>query len=327
MKTPLLKGLSKKLLCAIAPLSVLALSLPAEAANFSQIYAFGDSLVDTGNAFDLTGFPPAPYFEGRYANGPLWTEYLADDLGIPATHFGFGGAWTSREGIVQAGPDNLVPVPGLQTQIDNFATEATDPDALYVLWAGANDYLFGGITDPTEPVANLVNAVNTLSSVGARHFMLVNQPDLGNLPIVGLVGTAELATGLNQLSEFHNQGLAAAVTALDGTGIHAELLDANALIRQSQAGGFGFTNPTGVCTSTPACVADEAVASTYLFWDPVHPTTRAHSIVAQAAREQLADKFDKADNKVSTPEPGVLLGALVLGGLVAGRVKRDRVSA
>src|SRR4051812_35629246 len=45
---------------------------------FDSIYAFGDSLSDTGNI-------PAPapdYFDGRFSNGKLWIEYLSPQLGF-----------------------------------------------------------------------------------------------------------------------------------------------------------------------------------------------------------------------------------------------------
>src|SRR4029453_12923135 len=55
----------------------------ADSTPFSRIIVFGDSLSDTGNFYHLTGgFPPAPYANGRFSNGPLWIEYLADDLGM-----------------------------------------------------------------------------------------------------------------------------------------------------------------------------------------------------------------------------------------------------
>lgn len=308
---------------AIAPLGIFATTLSAEAANFSQIYTFGDSLVDTGNTFELTGgFPPAPYFEGRFANGPLWTEYLAEGLGVSRTNFGFSGAQTSDAGFSNFGVPESVAVPGLSTQVNGFTQNAADPDALYILWAGANDYLFGGVTDPTEPVGNLVGAVNQLAQAGAKNFLLPNQPDIGTLPFLGLTGASDEAiAGLNQLSELHNQGLAAAVAALDATDINAQLLDANALIRQAQAGKLGFDNTTGSCILTPGCVGNKAVESSFLFWDPAHPSSRAHFIVAEAAQNQLKGK------KVSTPEPGALLELLLLSGFAAVAVKRDSFSA
>ena len=64
-----------------AVIAVLALAMltPATSwAGLTQIVAFGDSLIDTGNVFAATGNPPAPYFDGRYSNGSIWVEYLAD---------------------------------------------------------------------------------------------------------------------------------------------------------------------------------------------------------------------------------------------------------
>jgi len=69
-----------------------------QTADYSNIYIFGDSLSDTGNLFNTTSFlqdfpdtsalgipvlpPSPPYFEGRFSNGPIWIENLADELGI-----------------------------------------------------------------------------------------------------------------------------------------------------------------------------------------------------------------------------------------------------
>ncbi len=67
---------------------------------FSKLYVFGDSLSDPGNIYNSTTFvqpfdwllgfdipviPPSPYYEGRYSNGPIWADYLAEDLGLTIT--------------------------------------------------------------------------------------------------------------------------------------------------------------------------------------------------------------------------------------------------
>src|ERR1700720_1020420 len=58
---------------------LLALCLAATTGySFTALYAFGDSLSDTGRN-------PAPgpsYYNGRYSNGPLWVEYLSAQLGL-----------------------------------------------------------------------------------------------------------------------------------------------------------------------------------------------------------------------------------------------------
>lgn len=81
------RRLTSGLVRALAVVGLLALPLAAQAGSmpFSRIVAFGDSLSDIGNFYRLTGgvLPPPPYDNGRFSNGPLWIEYLADDLGMP----------------------------------------------------------------------------------------------------------------------------------------------------------------------------------------------------------------------------------------------------
>ena len=58
------------------------------------------------------------------------------------------------------------------------AHPAVDPNALYVVFGGANDYLNGGQTNPAIPVANITNEITTLAGHGARYFLVPNLPDL-----------------------------------------------------------------------------------------------------------------------------------------------------
>lgn len=69
-----------------------SLSAGVATAGYMSLYAFGDSLSDSGNMYNavwaLTGgtveVPPPPYFEGRASNGPVAVEYLAEYLGLSA---------------------------------------------------------------------------------------------------------------------------------------------------------------------------------------------------------------------------------------------------
>jgi phospholipase/lecithinase/hemolysin len=310
---------------AIAPLVVLQSFMPAEAADFSQIYAFGDSLVDTGNAFAQTGIPPAPYFEGRFSNGPLWTEYLASDLGIAETSLGFVGALSNEIGGIQFGNSPLIPVPGTLSQVNQFVANPAqvDPNALYVIWAGANDYLFTQQTNPLEPVGNLTKAVTSLSQAGAKDFLVVNLPDLGNLPLAAVQGASpEAIAGLNALSNGHNQALEAAVAGLNSTGnIKVNLLEVDDLFRSAIAGNLGFNNVTDACTRNPVCVSDPDVQKGYLFWDEVHPTTTTGRILADSALALI-----KPD-PVSVPEPAVVMSLIFVGALGLHQLKRNRPAA
>src|SRR5258708_3990549 len=83
LTTRLMRGFNRH---ASAILTAATLMLPlaharADSTPFSRIFVFGDSLCDTGNFYRLTGgYPPPPYFDGRFSNGKLWVEYAADAL-------------------------------------------------------------------------------------------------------------------------------------------------------------------------------------------------------------------------------------------------------
>jgi phospholipase/lecithinase/hemolysin len=162
------------------------LPLKATAATFSQLFVFGDSLSDTGNAFIATGglvnptqaTPPSPpYFPGRFSNGRIWVDDLGSKLGLtPAVYanlipggpspteginFAVGGATTGEFNAFVPSPP--FPPSGLQAQINAFtslkaAGLPADSNALYTVLAGGNDFISGSI-DPSGSVNNVSKAV------------------------------------------------------------------------------------------------------------------------------------------------------------------------
>jgi len=144
-------------------------------------------------------FPPPPYFQGRFSNGPVWVEQLAPLLGLtpnPNTNFAFGGATTGTDNTLNTSFQTPLPtpLPALQQEINGFtaplkaAKQSADPKALYIVWAGANDYLptissFKPFQQPDKPVENLSDAVKSLAGVGAKNILVVNLPDLGEIPL------------------------------------------------------------------------------------------------------------------------------------------------
>jgi phospholipase/lecithinase/hemolysin len=265
---------------------------PGGGAPFTDIVAFGDSLTDTGNFFDLTGIPPEPYMMGRFSNGLVWIEYLAEELGMDIdsiVNYAVGGATTGRAN------ENDIPgvaeFPGLQDEIDMFVDDLdgkkADWRALYVVWAGANDF-FVSTAGPEETIGtgvrNTVIAVQRLYEAGARHIMVVNLPDLGLTPLGSESGNA---AGLSYLTGLYNHSLDGALDQLVGLGIGTIRVDSAAIIQNIVAspGDFGLSNATG------AYLATGGDPSSFLFWDAVHPTTRGHKVVAEEAVMILREEF------------------------------------
>ncbi len=252
----------------------------------NELYVFGDSLSDVGTVFRATGgtYPPNPtYFQGRYSNGRVWVEYLADRLHLSSketNNFAYGGATTGSE------RNSLVP--GLLTQVQSFTQthQQTNPNALYVLWAGANDYL-QGISSATVPVENLTGAIASLAGAGAKKILVANLPDLGQLPATR---TSANSASLSTLTQSHNQGLRRALklSSQQYSDLQIVTLDANTLYRKAitNPAAFGFTNVISACLSgSRACGNPDQ----FLFWDGIHPTTAAHRILGEAAFSAIQD--------------------------------------
>jgi cholinesterase len=315
---------------------VLALSSPSQAATFSQLFVFGDSLSDPGNFFNLSGGtnPLAPYAQGRLSNGPVWSEYLAQGLnltpvpvtllpllggpqaGVQGVNFAVAGALTDRlnpvPGLGQASDNVIFPgLPGLQFELTSFAQfnaiAPAKPDALYTLWFGANDYLGGGRTSPAIPIDRIGSAITTLYGQGARNFLIPNLPDLGQLPIN--LGQPNQAAALTGLTQAHNNGLAtllpSLLTQLPGSQI--TILDVNQLFRDvtTTPAAFGFTNIQTPCFASTTAVANNCAGD--LFADALHPTTAAHQLIAARAIATL--------DRQSVTEPNAWIGIMTIAGV------------
>ena len=293
----------------------------AQSAEFSAVYGFGDSLSDAGfyRGFLLgVGLPPATANAmGRFTTNPglSWVEYVAQFYGVPALPSNVsGGTIYAQGGARVAGSNEASTPPGfaqrpVSTQINEFlaANSAADPNALYTVWAGANDVFFnlgafqaGAITQ-AELQANVLGAAGAeiqqiarLRAAGARYIMVATLPDIGVTPAFAAAGPATQGA-VTALSAGYNTTL---LTGLAAAGIRVIPLDAFSLLTEVRLNpaAFGITNVTGVAcgpfppfSSTPNslfCNPSNTVpggADTYLFADGVHPTTAANRIVAQFA--------------------------------------------
>ncbi|PSB60300.1 GDSL family lipase [Chroococcidiopsis cubana CCALA 043] len=251
-----------------------------------KIYIFGDSFSDVGTLFRATRgkYPPSStYFQGRYSNGRVWVEYLAEQLHLSSSqssNFACSGATTGSKG-------NTL-VSGLLTQVQSFtqAHQQTLANALCVIWVGANDYLQQRVSNATVPVENITKAIAALANSGAKNILVANLPDLGQLPATR---SSINSASLSGLTLAHNQSLRRSLKLLSQQYPDLQLitLDANALYREviANPAAFGFTNVTSAYLSgSGACGNPDQ----FFFWDDLHLTTAAHQIIGERAFAVLA---------------------------------------
>lgn len=299
----------------------------ASAASFSKFFIFGDSLSDAGNVYNgtLKRIPASPpYFQGRFSNGNIWTDYLGEQLNLKPTLLTSLATTSTNQGInfaiggSKSGQGNsfvpFLPLPGVLEQVKLLTSPVQqlnsklDSNALYAIWGGANDYLISGVTDTNQTVNNLTSAVGLLTQAGAKNIMVLNLPDLGRTPQALNTGTG---ANLTALIEKHNTTLKSALLPFSSNPeLNIIPVDVKNLSDEIFANpqAFGVNNVTQACLTTNSSVCNNP--SEFLFFDNVHPTTKFHNLIATTAFSAInyksvpvAASVTIASASTSIPEP------------------------
>ena len=283
--------------------TVLALTSFASAAPYSNIFVYGDSLSDLGNIYTFSGHTiplSPPYYDGRFSNGPLAVEYLANSVHTPLTSFAWGGATTGIGNSGDGGTQTSFGAFGLPGMLPQLAGSASTiapvaSTSLFVVWGGPDDFISNGSV--ATGVGDILFIVQQLQSLGATHILVPGMPDLGLTP--EYLGDASATAFSFAFDQALQANLPHGVTYFDTFGFMHLVV--------SDPGAFGFTDVTDPClVGLNPC----ANPNQYLFWDDLHPTT--------AADQLLATQFYRA----AVPEPSTLLmlGTGIAG--LAGMVRR-----
>lgn len=317
-------------------LAGLVLVSGVQAAPYSSLVVFGDSLSDSGNnaklALDLGAdgsgqvisgnnyIPGLPYASGVYSNGPVWTTQFAASAGLTLAPSEFGGS-NYAYGGARVGTDKVIEgitIPGLTSQIGTYMGSLNGSPApangLFVLAGGGNtarDIAEAAAqgTDVTSAIqgyaVTMATMVGQLQALGAQHIVVWNVPNIGLTPAAIAAGP-QASQGASFLAGVMNSALTSALSMLPSAeGV--QVFDLYGLMGRAQASG-NFTNLTDACGNLQA--ACNANLPQSLFWDGIHPTTAAHAMIASEMLTLTA----------AVPEPAeyamFFAGLLVLGTMV-----------
>jgi phospholipase/lecithinase/hemolysin len=299
----------------ISPLYA-AFALPITSVN--QLVVFGDSLSDNGNAaIALGGTLPGNHAPNAFTDGPnttppttgpfgLWIDQFAIKSGLPGpqpflanpaanTNYAVGSAQTGS-----ANPQDI------SNQLGAFAAAhplGAPSSALYTIWGGSND-LLNGANNPITAADNLYANILALSGAGAKYFLWLNLPPLGDVPLALALDKSSPGTSaaLNAASTAFNIEWGIDLAKLRSQGVYVIGVDINSLFNQITANpaAYGFADVTDPAQGLPVN------PNTFLFWDGEHPTTAGDALVANLAFNDFT----------AAPEPASFAFAFIGLGLI-----------
>jgi len=276
---------------------------------YSELYVIGNSLSDVGNAYIASEgqVPSFPYNEGRFTNGPNYTDYLAENYRLLNTpnlgegnNFAWGGARTS----------NGDPVSGLDQLGQYLAFNAAyppDEDALFVVFLGGNNLrdiiteagtvaAQGGNPMPiiqagiAQAIGDMSIILNNLIGAGAVNIVVPNVPNMGQVPGITMQGSDALNYLAMVSSQGYNEALEQLLAVLDN---YANIMRVNVY----DLFGEVVADPTsfGLANATDPCIFEiypgEWVVcenpDEYLFWDFIHPTTVGHMLLSDTVLDAV----------------------------------------
>jgi len=313
--------------CLLALACAQAIAAPSP---YSKFIVFGDSLNDAGQFTDPGG-PAGATLRFTNRTGPIYldgsgeiraansTQLLGGKLGFSPDQT---AASTSAVRANQGLPDgNNWAVGGYRTDqiLDSITTTSdtgersragylptnnfrADPNALYYLSGGGNDFLQGRVTslDGANAAADrLVSSVQTLQQAGARYIMVWLLPDIGLTPAIN--GTP-LQAFTSQLSAQFNTELVSRLQS-----VNAEIIPLNIplLLKETFANPaqFGLAtdqNLTATCFSGDSCTENARYGinsatpdpTKLIYNDSVHPTETGQRLIADYAYSLLAAPWE-----------------------------------
>ncbi|WP_150465271.1 SGNH/GDSL hydrolase family protein [Francisella sp. SYW-2] len=285
--------------------------------QIGRIVVFGDSLLDNGNLMKTLDIPGKPYHNGRFSNGLVSTEVLADILAkdqkvqeIKHKSYAICGALTHG-----GNPSSLLRYHSfaVSDQVARFENEEGRfaNDDLVIVNGGANNFMFMVYNEipyinlmPKFRVArDLSKIVRKVIKMGAKNIILWNIPDVTRAPgykeylsnWVGKFFKSYLKTNVNLQNGLLRNRVAELQMLFPN--VNLKLFDFFTLLNDciDSPRKYGFENVTDACIDSYGG-ADSlgniqydidilGDPEKYLCWDYCHPTAKANKVVANRMLE------------------------------------------
>src|SRR5258706_9247437 len=323
-----MKSKKRVLPALILSLFAAAGSHQAQAAQFSGVVVFGDSLSDAGyfRGF-LASLGLAAAQMGRFSTNPdpVWSELISTFYGFNPAPSNAGGTIYAQGGARVALTPGITPTGQAERPVSTQITEylgthggAADPNALFSVWAGANDFfinnslLTSGAITAGQFQTNVLAAATAevqqtarLYQAGAKYVMVFGGFDGSFTPGIAAADAATRA-GVQQLTVGYNTTL---FSGLASAGLRVIPIDLFSLFNEIRANpaAFGLTNVTGVAcgpfppfssgSSALFCLQGRNVVAgtqnTFLWAAPTgHMTAAGNRIVAQFAESMIEGPYN-----------------------------------
>ena len=291
--------------------------------EFKKLIIFGDSLQDNGNLSKFIDIPKDPYNKGRFANDSICCEYFLSminesqkNIKADIDNYAIGGALTSGINPKKIVTEYSLPVIEQVRKYCQKVNHLKSTD-LIMLNGGANNFLF--FLNDKRPYFNfksihtvasdLFKILKILIKHKANKILVWNIPDItctpaySSIPLPGLIVWV-LKKYIRINIQKQNKYLFESVCKLNKDKLfkgRIYLFDINTLLKETitYPKQFGFKNVIRPCiksfggTDAKGNIQENFIIENKvdesLFWDYVHPTSKAHALLAQ----KLFDLIDK----------------------------------
>jgi thermolabile hemolysin len=272
--------------------------------KIDNIVVLGDSISDNGNLYNMSfDFVPNrnSWYEGRFTNGPVWADYLSQNMKVNNVDLAIGGVKTTNQMLIEKMDiiQLMLFSPYSQINYIPFYIRQDLRKTLFFVTIGGNDIFSVDELPPAKAyqkldktIDNYELTVRKMIDFGAENIILIEVPELGKLPhyhnkggaVISMTNYSNYYNGKMQLmrdkiyKEFKEKGVKIFVYHLVEY-LQKNFKAQNIPISCLNVTEFNDEEKTDVDYTSKQGDFIKGCPDT-IYWDDIHPTTYVHKKVA-----------------------------------------------